>query len=150
MNGVRCSVTSGLVLLMLVCGSARAEGFRFPDLNPFHGKKGDSRTYTAGNSSANRGRAKMPKMETPRLTRTSASRSNGPTTWQKMQHNTGQFFSSLTSWNRSPSAKSKPRQTKPKSSASPFSWLFPPKKEEPPEVRSVNDFLSLPRPEIDD
>ena len=150
MSGVRIACTSFVVVLGLCVATASAEGFKFPDLNPFDGKKTDNRTRTSSSNNTSLFRSR-PKMETPQLRRTSTGRSNRPTTWQKMQQDTGEFFSSMTSWTRPKPAKQTARQSKPKpkSNASPFAWLFPQPDKQPP-IRSVNEYLSLPQPGIDD
>lgn len=147
MKGVRIALTSLLAVTVIGIASARGEGFTFPNLNPFSGKKTEaSRSGISKNASLSRAR---PKMETPQLRRSATGKSHSPTTWQKMQQGTGQFFSSLTSWSRPKQTKPASRQTKPKSKSSPFAWLFPKPEEEPP-IRSVNEYLSLPQPGIDD
>ncbi len=148
MKGVRTALTSLLVVTVVGVASARGEGFKFPNLNPFSCKKSESSSSRGTNKNASMSRSR-PRTETPQLRRTSSGRSNSPTTWQKMQHNTGQFFSSLTDWSRPKQSKPAVRQPKPKPKSSPFAWLFPQPEEEPP-IRSVNEYLSLPQPGIDD
>ncbi|MCO6454535.1 MAG: hypothetical protein J5I93_04385 [Pirellulaceae bacterium] len=133
--------------LALSVATARADGFQLSDLNPFHSQKKNSRdSRQAASESRGTILPRMPKLEMPTMG-SAPRRPNQPTTWQKMQRNTSQAFSSMTSWTR-PSPKSKPRSQPAKKKSSAFSWLFPQPEPKPP-IRDVNDFLSLPRPEFD-
>ena len=127
---------------LFICASARGEGggFQLPDLNPFDGPS-KSRTPKSSSSWT---LPSMPKMALPKMG-TTPKRRTTPTTWQRMQRNTGDFFSSLNPWAKAPPRK----RTRAKSSgSSAFSWLFPEEKKEK-KIRDVNDFLSLPRPDYD-
>lgn len=133
--------------LVLSAAIARADGFQLSDLNPFSSQKSTSRnSRQAAGESRGTILPRMPKLEVPTMG-SAPRRPNQPTTWQKMQRNTSQAFSSLTSWTR-PSTKPKPRSQPAKKKGSAFSWLFPQPEPKPP-IRDVNDFLSLPRPEFD-
>lgn len=138
-------VLLGCGLLLAVGSVARADGFTFPDLNPFDGNKGKGKAAApvSGRSSSGLTLPKMPKLELPTMAR-SPRRTPRASTWQRMQKGTGDFFSSLTSW-----AKPAPRRDKRSAGKSPFSWLFPSSKPPRKEIRDVNDFLDLPRPEYD-
>ena len=141
MKSALCVALLGCGLLLASAPVARADGFEFPDLNPFNGDKGQRRAGARVSDKPSRGLVlpKMPKLELPKMTR-KPSRTPRATTWQKMQQGTGNFFSSLTSW-----ARPAPRREKRSGGNSIFSW-FPSPKPPRKEIRDVNDFLSLPRP----
>jgi hypothetical protein len=135
---------SGLLVASAV-RTVRADGFELPDLNPFASKSESARSPQ---STAKRGltlpKMELPKVELPKMSLAPARRST-PTTWQRMQQGTGQFFSALNPWSK-PNPRSRSRKRSGNSSA--FSWLFPSKKKEK-EIKDVNDFLKLPRPDYD-
>lgn len=141
----RFVVVLSCMALFMGVNSTRADGFEFPNLNPFSSKAQPSRSRVSDQKPSGIALPTLPTMKLPTM-RVSPARRNTPTTWQRMQKGTSQFFSSISPWGKTPRrvrAKKKPASNK-----SAFSWLFSPKKKQK-EIRDVNDFLSLPRPDYD-
>lgn len=159
---MRRFILCGLVAALLAAGfpsRANSEdgGWKMPNLNPFSGSSGTGSPPTSG--------WKMPKMwpstrQSTASIRAKKRQANQPSTLSRMSTGTQQFFSktadALTPWdNKKPSPPPKitgsnsvfSQSTKKsaKSEVAPASWWGgSEKKADSP--KSVNDFLSMPRP----
>jgi len=150
-----------VVLLAIACPLTviGADGaWKMPNLNPFGGTG-------SGASSAPTSGWKMPKMwpstgKSTAATRAKKRQANQPSTWNRMSKGTQQFFSktadAVTPWDTkkvepaprltgSNSVFSQSTKKPKKSDVAPASWWGGSEKtSEPP--KTVNDFLSMPRP----
>ena len=156
-------VSLGIVVAIVLAGTdfalAEEGGWKLPNLNPF-ASKGQPPTASRASKSGGAG-WRMPKL----LPSTSAKRPTGqPTALQKMTSGTKQFFSktadALNPWDDandaqpqrasgSHSAFSRATSKKKKESDSGGSGLLPASwwsSEEDTKDKTVNDFLSRPRP----
>ena len=152
-----CSVLVGLALVAFVPGLASGEqsGWKMPNLNPFSGSGSGSKRSKAPTSGW-----KVPSLWQPtKSPAKSRVAKQQPSTWNRMTNGTQQFFSktadTLTPWdNKKPSSAptitgsnsifthNKPKE-KESSGVAPASWWGSEKSEAP---KTVNDFLSQPRP----
>jgi hypothetical protein len=151
-----------LLVLVTVLPAAQAadSDWKLPNLNPFASKSQPTRPRTAQPPTSG---WHMPKLLPS--TAASKSKSNQPNTWNKMTTGTQQFFSktadALTPWdNNKPAAAPKAitgsntafthnnaAKAEPKSgSILPASWWSSEPKAKGQSPKSVNEFLSSPRP----
>jgi hypothetical protein len=161
---MRRFILRGLIAALLAAGlpsiaNSADGGWKMPNLNPFSGTSG------SGGGSPPTSGWKMPKLwpstgKSTASTRANKRRSNQPSALSRMSTGTQQFFSktadALTPWdNKKPAPPPKitgsnsifSQSTKKpeKSDVAPASWWGgSEKKAESP--KSVNDFLSMPRP----
>jgi hypothetical protein len=154
------SLAVGLVTCLLVGSSGAAEGWSLPNLNPFAKKK--SGPYTTRTS--DRSGWKLPSLW-PKAKRTTTS---GPSTWQKMTTSTktaaaktadflnpfddandAQPAPSPTGYGSPFSTASAPKQSEGSGSMVPqWLWGGGAKEEGPKRPKTVNEFLSQPKPEF--
>jgi len=141
---------------------AADSGWKIPNLNPFASKSQPSRPRTAQPPTSG---WKMPNLSPG--TTASKPKSNQPTTWNKMTAGTQQFFSktadALNPWDNKPAAApksitgsntafthnktAKPAKPEAKSgSILPASWWSSEQSAKGQPAKSVNEFLSSPRP----
>ncbi len=150
-------LTLGLMVLLALTATSDAEdaGWKMPGLNPFASKTATTAPPTSG--------WKMPKLW-PKTSAAPKRRSNQPSTLSKMTSGTKNFFSktadAINPWDDKPAPPPKitgsnsiftqqrqaAQKKKEASSGSvlPASWWGGDKKDSKP--KSVNDFLSQPRP----
>jgi hypothetical protein len=137
-------------------------GWKMPNLNPFSGTAKPPTSQRAGNPATSGW--KMPNL-LPQTGAKPKKRSNQPSTWNRMTSGTTTFFSKtadvLTPWDNNKPAPTPQKltgsnsiftqngstkgNTKKSSSVSPASWWSSDKSDQPD--KSVNDFLSRPRPQ---
>jgi hypothetical protein len=134
-----------LATLSLAIPAALAEGWKMPNLNPF--KKASASPNRAKASFTDNGKSGgLPKLAMPRWP-SQSKRSRGPSTMQKLNKNTKEFFGKtknvLMPWSTSSKKPASSRTAKKKSFLT--SWIPKPKpKKEPP--KTVTDFLGQERP----
>jgi hypothetical protein len=154
------SVVGLLGVALPLAVAAEEGGWKMPHLNPFSSK---AKPATAPRTAAPPTSGwKMPKLLPSPAAATPKRKPNQPSTWSKMSSGTKSSFSktadALTPWDNKP-ATPQPSVTgsnsyftqkgagKPESKTggvSPASWWNTPKDEQP---KSVNEFLSRPRPQ---
>jgi hypothetical protein len=155
------SLSIGLIVALMATGSAQAGGWELPNLNPFAKKQASPSTRPSSGW-------KMPSLW-PSSSNTASRAPSGPSTWQRMTSGTSAAMSKTASYlnpfgsrsttttaaSPSPSGYGSPFSSTPvkgtakESKPAATSWLWgdsEPKKDTRP--RTVNEFLSQPKPEF--
>jgi hypothetical protein len=155
-------VVSTLFTTVVPAASGDDGGWKLPSLNPFSGKAKPPATQRAANPATSGW--KMPNLW-PQTAAKPKKRSNQPSTWSRMTRGTSSFLSKtadvLTPWDIDKPTSPPPKLTgsnsiftqsgatkgnsQKSSSVAPASWWGADKVDQPD--RSVNDFLSRPRPQ---
>ena len=145
------AVVVGLLSIGLAGVVSADDGWSLSKLNPF--KKSPAPQHTRASVSDNAARSGTPRASVPPWTARSASpaRRPEPSTFAKINQGTKDFFGKtkevLMPWSgksKKPASRSSSRQPAKKSWFS--SWFSA--KEPEREIRTVNDFLSLERPQF--
>lgn len=153
-----------LILCLTITGTAppfaAAEGFTLPNLNPFAAKKAPTRVTVTDEPEK---KSFLPSL--PSINLLPKQKPGQPSTWQKMNKGTKDFFSKtvdvLTPWDNEPAkpansnltgsrrtysgSPSQAKKSEPKKSY--FPSLFSPKTEKK-EIHTANDWLAQPRPSV--
>jgi hypothetical protein len=134
-----------LATLTLAIPAAFAEGWKMPNLNPFK-KASASPDRAKASFSDNAKSGGLPKFAMPTWP-SQSKKSQGPSTMQKLNKNTKEFFGKtknvLMPWSTSSQKPTDSRKAKKKSFFS--SWIPKPKREKEPP-KTVTDFLGQERP----
>ena len=148
MNSRRTIYVVVLVAGLVAAPICLAEGWKMPNLNPFSKTSAEKNRATA-NFSDQAKSGGLPKFSLPSWpgsAKSTAPRSNEPSTMQKLSGNTKAFFTKtkqvLMPW----SSSQKPTGSRTAKKKSFFSSWLPKSKPEPQPPKTVSDFLGQDRP----
>lgn len=148
----RVAVLVGMLSIGVAGVVSADEGWGLSKLNPFKKKAPPAARARASVADSSRPSGSSRATTAPWLTRSSApTRKAEPSTLEKVNQGTKDFFGKtkevLMPWSTTPQKPAARTSSKSAKSSSWFSSWWPEKKKEP-EIRTVNDFLGLERPQF--